>query len=71
MIKNLPVHARDTGLIPGSERFPGVRNGKPLQYSSLENAMDGGAWWAIVGHNWMRAHTHTHTHTHGWLVLAA
>ena len=23
-------------------------NGTPLQYSSLENAMDGGAWWAAV-----------------------
>ena len=23
-------------------------NGKPLQYSCLENPMDGGAWWATV-----------------------
>ena len=23
-------------------------NGTPLQYSCLENSMDGGAWWAIV-----------------------
>ena len=23
-------------------------NGTPLQYSCLENPMDGGAWWAIV-----------------------
>ena len=23
-------------------------NGNPLQYSCLENAMGGGAWWAIV-----------------------
>ena len=22
------------------------RNGNPLQYSCLENPMDGGAWWA-------------------------
>ena len=22
--------------------------GNPLQYSHLENAMDGGAWWATV-----------------------
>ena len=27
--------------------FPSV-NGTPLQYSCLENAMDGGAWWAAV-----------------------
>ena len=23
-------------------------NGNPLQYSCLENSMDGGAWWAAV-----------------------
>ena len=23
----------------------------PLQYSCLENPMDGGAWWAIVGYD--------------------
>ena len=33
-------------------------NGNPLQYSCLENPMDGGAWWATsmgslrVGHDW-------------------
>ena len=27
---------------------PGGGNGYPLQYSSLENPMDRGAWWAIV-----------------------
>ena len=26
----------------------GEGNGTPLQYSSLENLMDGGAWWAAV-----------------------
>ena len=26
----------------------GEGNGKPLQYSCLENPMDGGAWWATV-----------------------
>ena len=26
----------------------GEGNGTPLQYSCLENAMDGGAWWATV-----------------------
>jgi len=30
--------------IPGSGRFPGEGNGNPLQYSWLENPMDGGAW---------------------------
>ena len=34
----------DPGLIPGSERSPREGNGNPLQYSCLENPMDGGAW---------------------------
>ena len=32
------------GSIPGSGRSPGEGNGNPLQYSCLENSMDGGAW---------------------------
>ena len=28
--------------------FDGEGNGTPLQYSYLENPMDGGAWWAAV-----------------------
>ncbi|CAI9165511.1 unnamed protein product [Rangifer tarandus platyrhynchus] len=38
----------DPGSIPQSGRFPGEGNGNPLQYSCLENPMDGGAWWATV-----------------------
>ena len=37
-------NAGDLGSIPGSGRFPGEGNGNPLQYSCLENPMDGGAW---------------------------
>ena len=33
---------RDSGLIPESGRSPGEGNGKPLQYSFLENSMDRG-----------------------------
>ena len=44
MVKNLPANARDTGLIPGSGRCPGVGNGNPLQYSCPENSMDRGTW---------------------------
>ena len=29
-------------------QYNGEGNGSPLQYSSLENPMDGGAWWAVV-----------------------
>ena len=39
MLKNLLANAgdaRDTGLIPGLERFLGEGNGNPLQYSCLE-----------------------------------
>ena len=38
----------ELGSIPGSERSPGEGNGNPLQYSCLENPMDGGVWWATV-----------------------
>ena len=41
-------NAGDLGSIPGSGRSPGEGNGTPLQYSCLENPMDGGAWWAAV-----------------------
>ena len=34
------------GSIPGLGRSPGEGNGNPLQYSCLENSMDGGVWWA-------------------------
>ena len=34
----------DPGLIPGLGRSPGEGNGSPLQYSCLENPMDGGVW---------------------------
>ena len=37
-------NAGDPGLIPGSGRCPGEGNGNPLQYSCLENPMDGEAW---------------------------
>ena len=40
--------AGDLGLISWSERSPGERNGKPLQYSCLEIAMDRAAWQATV-----------------------
>ena len=40
--------AGDPGSIPGSGRSPGEGNGNPLQYSCLENPMDGGTWWVMV-----------------------
>ena len=52
-------NAGDLGSIPGSGLSPGEENGNhsgtlgegngtPLQYSCLENPMDGGAWRATV-----------------------
>ena len=46
--KESACSAGDMGLIPGSGRSPGEGNDNPLQYSCLENPMDGGAWQAIV-----------------------
>ena len=43
VVKNLPVNAGDTGLIPGSGRSPGEGNNNPFPYSCLENPMDRGA----------------------------
>ena len=37
-------NAGDPCSIPGSGRSPGEGNGNPLQYSCLENSMDGGDW---------------------------
>ena len=44
----------------GSGRSPGERNGNPLQYSCLENPMDGGAWRAT-------AHGLTESDTTEWV----
>ena len=47
VLKNLPDNAAnegDLGSVPGSGRSPGEGNGNALQYSCLENPMDGGAW---------------------------
>ena len=41
-------NAGDLGSIPGLGRSPGEENGNPLQYSCLENPMDGEAWRATV-----------------------
>ena len=46
--KESACNVRDLGLIPGLGRSPGEGNGSPLQYSTLENSMDGGALRATV-----------------------
>ena len=46
--KGSPCNVGDLGSIPALGRSPGEGNGNPLQYSCLENPMEGGAWWATV-----------------------
>ena len=46
VVKNPPANAGDLDSIPGLGRSPGKGNGNPLQYSSQENSMDRGTWWA-------------------------
>ena len=47
-VKVSACNAGDLGSIPGSGRSPGEGSGTPLQYSCLENPMDGGAWEVAV-----------------------
>ena len=42
MVKASACNKGDPGSIPGLGRSPEEGNGNPLQYSCLENSMDGG-----------------------------
>ena len=46
--KEFACNVGDLGLIPMLGRSPGEVIGYPLQYSGLENPMDGGAWGATI-----------------------
>ena len=46
--KESACNVGNLGSVPGLGRSPGKGNGYPLQYSILENFMDGGAWQATV-----------------------
>ena len=69
VVKNPPANAEyagNTSLIPGLRRSPGGGYGNPLQYSCLENPMDGGGWQATV-HRVAKSQTQLkllNTHTH-------
>ena len=54
----------NTESIPGSGRSPGEGNDNPLQYSSLENPMDRGVWWATV-HRVTKSQTQLNTQAQG------
>ena len=47
-VNNPPVDAGDLGSVPGLGSSSGEGNGDPLQYSCLDNPMDGGTWWDTV-----------------------
>ena len=54
------INSSNVGLYQSGEG-----NGNPLQYSCLENSMDGGAWWAIVhgvAKSWTRLSDFTSLH---------
>ena len=63
-VKAFASNTGDLGSIPGSGRSPGEGNGNPIQYSCLENPMDGGAWWATV-HGVAKSRTRLSDFTHG------
>ena len=67
-VKASTFNAGDLGSIPGLGRSPGEGNGNPLQYSCLENPMDGGAWWAIV-HGVAKSQTRLSDFTHSLRAL--
>ena len=46
--KESTYNTGDPGVIPRSGRSTGKGKGNPLQYSCLENPMDGGTWQATV-----------------------
>ena len=58
LVKNLPISAgdvSDVSSILGLGRSPGGGLGNPLQYSCLDDPMDGGPWQAAVhkvAENW-------------------
>ena len=55
----------DPGSVPEWGRSPGEGNGNALQYSCLENPMDGGAWEAAVSgiaKSWTRLSDFTSLH---------
>ena len=56
-------NAGDLGLIPRSGRSPGEGSGNPLQYSCLQNPMDGGAWGTAV-HGVAKSQTRLSDFTH-------
>ena len=58
--KESSCNAGDLGSIPELGRSPEEGNGKPLQYSSLENPMDGGPGQVMVHEDLKESDTTEH-----------
>ena len=73
-VKASACNVGDPGLIPGLERSPGEGYGNPLQYTCLENPMEGGVWQATahgVAKSWTRLSDFTftfHFHLKVWSI---
>ena len=55
-LSSLKAETMHTDIFAIHRRIFGEGNGTPLQYSCLENPMDGGSWWARV-HGVAESHT--------------
>ena len=47
-IFKLYLQCKRPGFDPWVKKIPWRMNGNPLQYSHLENSVDGGTWWATI-----------------------
>ena len=63
--KEFTCNAGEPGLIPGSGRSHGEGNGNPLQYSCLENSMDGEESSLVSYSSW----NHKELDTTEWLTI--
>ena len=63
--KSICLQCRRPGFSPWVRKSPGEGNGNPIQYSCLENPMDGEAWCTSMGsqrvrNNWATSLSHLH-----------
>ena len=63
-VKASACSAGELDSIPGLGRSPGEVKVNPLQYSCLENPMDGGAWWAMLVHAVAKSRAQLSNFTH-------